>query len=257
MTSLMVLGTNSCCGKSFTTSALIRFLKKQGYSVAPFKAQNISSNTIRIGTLKELATSTFIQAQMAEIEPESMMNPVLIKPNNGEMQIFLDGMFYASDSYKEYYRYLPIIKKTVEKSFFDLRKKYDIIVIEGAGSPAEINCFEEDVSNCFMASKVDSAVIVGDISFGGVFAAVHGTLELMPKELRSKVTAFIVNKYLGEKSKLLDGISTIENLHDTKCIGIVPYIRHNAEDVNDMINRLDSIVSTEYDFSYLLKKNKI
>ncbi len=250
MASFMIVGTNSCCGKSFTSSALIRFLRSKGYSVAPFKAQNISSQAVEIGNGKEIAVSTFIQSSMAEIEPDSVMNPVLIKPDKGNMKIYLNGIFYASDNYREYSRYIPAIKDTVLTCFHRLKGQYDFIIIEGAGSPAEINCLEEDISNSFMASMADSAIVVGDISLGGFFAAMHGTLELMPQNLRSKVCAFIVNKYLGEKNKLLCGISAIERWHDIKCIGIIPYMSQ-PRDLAELKDLLDAVVSTEYDFEFL------
>lgn len=254
MKPLMIIGTNSGCGKSFTVSALIRFLINKGYSVAPFKAQNISSNAVKIHDGKYIAASTYIQSQMAEIEPDTSMNPVLIKPNKEEMEIFLNGDFFVLDNYREYSKYLPLIKTTVTEGYRKLKEKYDIIVIEGAGGAAEINCLNEDVANNFMASIAEpNTIVVGDISLGGFFSAVHGTIDLMPEILQRNVTAFIVNKYYGKKSKLASGIEMIENMHNVKCIGVIPYMTY-PQNLEKLKLVLDTTLSTEYNFDFLLPK---
>ncbi len=235
----MVVGTNSSCGKSFVTSAILRYLNNKGISAAPFKAQNISLNSYITDENKEIAYSTYVQSLAARMPAKAIMNPVLIKPARDKTQIIVNGEVIYTGDYQNYDNYLERIKKNVQEAFFKLSKEYDVIVIEGAGSSAEIN-MDNDIANSFIAEIAKPySILVGDIHWGGVFASLHGTLDFMPKSLKNSVKSFIINRYSGEKDILQKGIEVIEGKHNVNCLGVLPYdgkLKLPDEDFDFFIN---------------------
>lgn len=224
MKSLMIVGTSSSCGKSFITAALLRMLRNKGIAAAPFKAQNISSKSFTTEDDCEIAYSTYIQALSAGVVPEADMNPVLIKPAYDQTQIILNGKLLYTGSYTKYEDYLPEIRAGIESSFHRLAAKYDILIIEGAGSTAEINLANQDVANVYTAKITNSPLLlVSDIHYGGVFAAIHGTIDLLDKSIKNQLGGFIINRYQGIKDILQPGIDVLENKHGVPCAGILPY----------------------------------
>lgn len=241
--SLMIIGTSSSCGKSFITTAFLSLLRKYGYSAAPFKAQNISLDSYKINKDYEISLSTYIQAISAGVIPEPDMNPVLIKPAYDQTQIILNGELFYVGPYTNYSSFLPEIKKKIEDSYQRLRQKHDIIIIEGAGSAAEIN-IEDDIPNGFTADITNSPLLlVSDIHYGGVFASIYGTMELMEENMRNNVKGFIINRYQGEKELLYKGIHFLERELSIPCAGILPY-EHNLrlpkkDNLHDMAEILE------------------
>ncbi|WP_110931979.1 cobyric acid synthase [Paenibacillus bouchesdurhonensis] len=224
MKSLMIVGTSSSCGKSFITAALLRMLRNKGYAAAPFKAQNISSKFYITGDHSEIAYSTYIQALSAGVVPEADMNPILIKPAYDETQIFLNGKLFHTGCYTKYGDFLPEIRAGIENSFQRLAAKYDILIIEGAGSTAEINLANEDVANIFTAKITKSPLLlVSDIHYGGVFAAIHGTIDLLDESIKDQLEGFLINRYQGIKDVLQSGIDVLEKKHGVPCAGVLPY----------------------------------
>lgn len=258
MKSIMVAGTSSSCGKSFVTTALIRYFRSNGYTVAPFKAQNISSNSVMIKDGKEIACSTYIQAYAAQVEPEVIMNPVLIKPKRERTQFYINGELHYEGPYQNYRGFIPEIKDCVSQAYFRLIKKHDIVVIEGAGSVAEINNKGEDIANEYIAQIAKPAItLVGDIHLGGVFASLHGTLDLMPPSLKEHTKTFVINKYSGDEERLRIGIEFIEKYHHVKCAGIIPYnedyfLAGPRNDMDNVFSKIDYVVAKHCDFSSLL-----
>jgi len=223
----MVQGTGSYVGKSVIATALCRIFKREGYRVAPFKAQNMANNSFVTKDGGEIGRAQAAQAEACEIEPSVLMNPVLLKPTTDVgAQIILFGKPIGMMKAVEYHAYkkqlLPQVKEALDK----LRETYDVVVIEGAGSPAEINLKDADIVNMRVARLARSPVIlVGDIDKGGVFAQLVGTMELLPDEEKALVGAFLINKFRGDKSILDPGLDFIEKKTGKKVLGVVPYLK--------------------------------
>ena len=225
---IMVQGTGSYVGKSVLTAALCRYFFRQGYRVAPFKAQNMSNNSYVTRDGREIGRAQAFQAAACGIEPTVEMNPVLLKPasENGSQVIVL-GKAAAQMHAREYHAYQKHLVSVVRESFETLASTYDVVVLEGAGSPAEINLRNFDIVNMAMARIADSPVVlVGDIHAGGVFAWLVGTLELLEPEDRARVKGFIINKFRGDASLLRDGITFLEQKTGTKTLGVLPFVRN-------------------------------
>jgi len=238
---IMIQGTASSVGKSVLTAILCRILKQDGYSVAPFKSQNMSSNSIIIKDNREIAIAQAIQAEAAMIEPNESMNPILLKPMSdvGSL-VVLNGLPYKIMSASEYYKMKPELKRVIKEAYNKLAQCYDVIVIEGAGSPAEINLRDNDVVNMGLAELVDAPVIlIGDIDRGGVFASIYGTIMLMPESERNRIKGFIINKFRGDVELLQPGIKMIEELVGKPCLGVVPYMKVNLEEEDSLIVKSD------------------
>ncbi len=226
MPSLMIAGTSSNAGKSIITSAICKILAKRGYDVAPFKAQNMSLNSYITKNGKEIAIAQAFQAFSAGIEPDERMNPILLKPKgNLKSQLIVMGEAIKDVSVKEYYREVPKLMKVVENAFRSLEEEYDIIIIEGAGSIAEINLYDRDIANIGIAriAKPD-IIIVTDIDRGGAFSSLYGTYTLLPNDIKDLVRGFIINKMRGDTSLLNPGLRKIEELTKKKFFGIIPFI---------------------------------
>lgn len=226
MKAIMVGGTTSSAGKSLVAMALCRILARKGYEVAPFKAQNMSLNSFVTKNGKEIAIAQAMQAFAAGIEPDERMNPILLKPKgNFVSQLVVLGEVVGDVDSREYYARVPELKKVVEKAYRSLAEEYEVIVIEGAGGMAEINLYERDLANIFTARLVKPRIIlVTDIDRGGAFASLYGTYSLLPKDIKTMVVGFIINRLRGREEFLVNGIKKLENLCGIPVVAIIPYM---------------------------------
>jgi adenosylcobyric acid synthase len=224
---LQICGTGSGVGKSVMVSALCRIFLQDGYRVCPFKAQNMALNSFVTKESGEIGRAQAVQAQACRIEPNTDMNPILIKPTaDVKAQIIVQGKPIGNMNAQNYIRYKSRLTATVKESFRKLAGEYEIVVMEGAGSPAEINLKSHDIVNLKMASYAKAPVIlVGDIDKGGVFAWFVGTLELLSKKERRMIRGFIINKFRGDKALLNPGIDFLERKTGIKVLGVIPYYK--------------------------------
>jgi len=239
---IMVQGTSSHVGKSVIVTGLCRIFSQDGYLVAPFKAQNMSLNSYVTLDGGEIARAQAVQAEAAGIEPRVEMNPILLKPTwDLGSQVILLGKPFGNMTTHEYYEFKNKAFQVVKKSLEKLLSLYDIVVIEGAGSPAEINLKRNDIVNMRVAHLVRAPVIlVGDIDRGGVFASLVGTLELLSQKDRKRVKGFIINKFRGNIDILKPGIDFLERRTGKRVFGVIPYfkeIRINEEDSVSLENK--------------------
>ena len=205
---IMVQGTMSNAGKSLLTAGLCRIFKQDGYKVAPFKSQNMALNSFITEEGLEMGRAQVMQAEAAGITPSVYMNPILLKPTNETgSQVIVNGEVLGTMSAREYFAYKKNLIPEVKKAYDKLASEYDIVVIEGAGSPAEINLKREDIVNMGMAKTAKAPVLlVGDIDRGGVFAQLIGTVMLLEEDEREIVKGMIINKFRGDKTILDPGI---------------------------------------------------
>jgi adenosylcobyric acid synthase len=228
----MIQGTSSGAGKSMLVTALCRILTNKGFKVAPFKSQNMSSFTYKIeNTNKVIANAQAIQALASRTIPESNMNPILIRPiGNSKSRIYTNGEFMSIMEAKDYYSNFVLDRglTIALDSFKELESKYEIIILEGAGSPAEINIQKYDIANMIFAKKVNAPVIlVSDIERGGCFASILGTMMLLKPSHQRLVKGILINKFRGDNTILLPAIKKIESKISKPCLGIIPKIEHN------------------------------
>jgi adenosylcobyric acid synthase len=226
---LMIQGTSSGSGKSTIVTALCRIFADKGYNVAPFKAQNMSSYSYTVSeTSRSIAMAQAIQAVASRKEPDVRMNPILLKPlGNYRSSIILNGIFYSEMYAKEYYKTFVLQKgfPVILNSLESLRRENDIIIIEGAGSPAEINISKYDVANMLLAEKIRAPVIItADIERGGCFASMIGTLKLLKPRHRDLVKGFLINKFLGDESFLDKAIKFVERTARKNILGVIPKV---------------------------------
>lgn len=229
---LMIQGTSSGSGKSTLVIALCRIFSDLGYRVSPFKAQNMTSNFHFVKqkkSLRKMAGIQAVQATAARIEPDIRMNPVLLRPLGDNLsEIILGGIENLKLTAEDYYKSF-VLQKGFPKVLQDLdslRKENDLILIEGAGSPAEINLSNYDIANMILAERTNSKVLlVADIERGGCFAAIVGTIELLPARQRKFVKGIIINKFLGQKSILNNAIVQVEEMTKRKVMGVIPKIQ--------------------------------
>lgn len=273
---LMIQGTSSGSGKSTLVIALCRIFSDLGYKVSPFKAQNMTSNFHFVKqkkSLRRMAGIQAVQATAARIEPDIRMNPVLLRPLGDNLsEIILGGIGNLKLTAEDYYKSF-VLQKGFPKVLQDLdslRKENDLILIEGAGSPAEINLSNYDIANMILAERTNSKVLlVADIERGGCFAAIVGTIRLLPARQRKFVKGIIINKFLGQKSILNDAIVQVEEMTKRKVIGVIPKIQFDipSEDsldqkrskssyskryLDEQINILASTFRNYTDMQYLL-----
>ena len=235
----MVLGTGSDVGKSLITAALCRALARRGIAVAPFKAQNMSLNSAVTPDGKEIGRAQALQAEAAGIAPSADMNPVLLKPSSSEgAQVVLHGERFGTVHAADYRgRNRERFWGAVLESYERLAGAYEAIVLEGAGSPAEINLREGDIVNMAMAHAADArCMLVGDIDRGGVFAAIYGTMALLDASDRARIAGFAINKFRGERSLLELGIREIERRCERRCFGVVPFLKNLQLDEEDSLS---------------------
>jgi adenosylcobyric acid synthase len=237
--SLMVQGTGSSVGKSIITAGLLRIFKQDGYEVAPFKSQNMALNSYITKEGKEMGRAQVVQAEAAGKEPSVNMNPILLKPTTDrKAQVILHGEVYKNMSAAQYHEFKPQLAEMVKETFQELSSKNDIVVIEGAGSPAEINLRENDIVNMGMAQMADSPVIlVGDIDKGGVFASLAGTMLLLTEEERARVKGVVINKFRGDLEILKPGLGMLYDIIKVPVLGVVPYTKLNIEDEDSLAER--------------------
>ena len=236
---LMIQGTTSDAGKSALATALCRWLKRRGVRVAPFKPQNMALNSAVTADGGEIGRAQAVQAQACELDPVSDMNPVLLKPNSDTgAQVIIQGKVAADLDARAYHRYKLVARHAVLESFRRLSDHYDAIVVEGAGSPAEINLRDNDIANMGFAEAVDCPVVlVADIDRGGVFAHLVGTLALLSTSERARVQGFVINRFRGDLALLQPGIEWLERETGKPVLGVLPYLHGLHLEAEDALPR--------------------
>ncbi len=238
---IMIQGTMSNAGKSLLTAGLCRIFRQDGYRVAPFKSQNMALNSYITSEGLEMGRAQVMQAEAAGIEPSVLMNPILLKPTNDTgSQVIVNGEVLGTLFARDYFKYNKNLVPDIMKAFRALAEKNDIIVIEGAGSPAEINLKTDDIVNMGMAKMADAPVLLaGDIDRGGVFAQLYGTVELLEPEERNRIRGLIINKFRGDKTILDPGIEMLEEKCGIPVVGVAPYLDIQVEDEDSLTERFD------------------
>lgn len=253
---IMFQGTSSSAGKSTLTAALCRILANEGVKVVPFKSQNMSRNAVFIDDDIKISTSQVVQAEAAKVKPIPEINPILLIPNSDTgSTVVVNGKEAFQTNAKDYHDTKMKLRSVVKSAYDKLSSLYDVIVIEGAGSPAEINLRENDFVNMGLAEMVDAPVIiVGDIDRGGVFASIYGTIKLLSEAEQARVKGFIINKFRGDIEILNPGIEMIEELLDKPCLGVLPFFNLDIEEEDSIIDGVegrrisdDSLRDKEYD----------
>ena len=239
--SLMFQGTGSSVGKSLMCAAVLRIMKQDGYTVAPFKAQNMALNSYATSEGLEMGRAQVTQAEAAMIEPSVNMNPVLLKPTSDRRsQVIFNGVPIGTMSAMEYEQYKPRLREDIKRIYDELESTVDCVVIEGAGSPAEINLHDGDIVNMSMAKAADAPVIlIGDINPGGVFAALYGTVKLLPEDEQARIKAIVINKFRGDVKILEPGLRMLEEMLNIPIIGVIPWMDIDIEDEDSVTERFD------------------
>jgi len=239
---IMVQGTTSGAGKSTIVIGLCRLFSDRGYNVAPFKAQNMSSNFFTTSSGSKMALVQAIQAVAARKEPDPRMNPILLKPlGQYRSTVFLNGRFYSEMYAKDYYEKFVLQHgfMMVLKALESLRSENDIIVIEGAGSPSEINIAKYDIANMLLAQEVGAPVIiVADIERGGCFASIVGTTQLLNQAHRGLVKGFLINKFRGDITLLAPAIKEVQRITKKRILGILPKIEFNLPEEDSLVGSM-------------------
>lgn len=238
---IMIQGTMSNAGKSLIAAGLCRIFKQDGFRVAPFKSQNMALNSYITEEGLEMGRAQVVQAEAAGVKPEAAMNPILLKPTNDSgSQVIVNGVSIGNMPAREYFAYKKKLVPEIEKAFSSLAGRYDVIVLEGAGSPAEINLKQDDIVNMGMAKLADAPVLlVGDVDRGGVFAQLYGTVELLEPEERARIGGLVVNKFRGDKSILEPGLRMIEEKLSIPVAGVIPWLSVDLEDEDSLGRHLE------------------
>ena len=238
--SIMVMGTMSSSGKSFVTAGLCRIFHQDGFRTAPFKSQNMALNSYITKDGYEMGRAQVMQAEAAGIAPDVRMNPILLKPTSEcGSQVIVNGEVLDTMRAAEYYRRKQEMIPQIVRAYDSLAAENDIIVLEGAGSPAEINLKSVDIVNMGMANLSDSPVIlVGDIDRGGVFASLYGTVALLEPEERRRIQGIVINKFRGDVSILESGLRMLENLTGIPILGVLPYAPIDLDEEDSLAERL-------------------
>ncbi len=244
--SIMLQGTASDVGKSILATGLCRIFAQDGFRVAPFKSQNMALNSGISQKNEEMGRAQIVQAEAAGIEPDARMNPILLKPmGERHSQLIVLGKKIADMNAIRYHQFKPHLVKHVISCYKQLAEEYQIIVIEGAGSPAEINLREHDIVNMGLAERIDAPVIlVADIDRGGVFAAIYGTLALLSESERLRVKGIIINKFRGDVALLQPGIDALEAMTNVPVLGVMPMLAIHIDD-EDSVALMRSHYHTE------------
>lgn len=238
---IMVQGTMSNAGKSLIVAGLCRIFAQDGYRVAPFKSQNMALNSYITEDGLEMGRAQVMQAEAAGVKPSVLMNPILLKPTNDVgSQVIVKGEVLGNMRARDYFAYKKKLVPTICEAFSELEKQADIIVMEGAGSPAEINLKSDDIVNMGLAKLVDAPVLlVGDIDRGGVFAQLLGTLILLEEDEKARVKGLIINKFRGDKTILDPGVEMLEERSHIPVVGVAPYLDIQVEDEDSLTERFD------------------
>lgn len=250
--SIMIQGTCSNAGKSIIAAGLCRIFFQDGYMVAPFKSQNMALNSYVTKDSLEMGRAQAVQAMAARIEPDVRMNPILLKPNSDTgSQVIVNGLPIGNMDFKKYKVHKKNLIPIINNAYKSLSKEFDLIVIEGAGSPAEINLKKDDIVNSYIANITDSPVlIVGDIDRGGVFSHLIGTLELLSTKEKERVKGFIINKFRGDEQFLKPGLKFLEKRSGKKVFGVVPMIKDFKLPDEDSVEFKRSIGKNKFDDNY-------
>ena len=238
---IMIQGTASNAGKSLIVAGLCRIFKQDGYKVAPFKSQNMALNSFITKDGFEMGRAQVMQAEAAGIEPDVRMNPILLKPTSDTgSQVIVNGEVVGDMSVKDYFAQKKKLIPDIMKAFNELAEENDIIVIEGAGSPAEINLNDDDIVNMGMAKLAQAPVfIVGDIDRGGVFASLAGTMLFLKEDEKNMVKGTIINKFRGDKSILEPCLKMLEDEINVPVTGVVPYLNIDVDDEDSLTERFN------------------
>ena len=237
--SIMIQGTMSNAGKSLLCAGLCRIFRQDGYRVAPFKSQNMALNSFITADGGEMGRAQVVQAEAAGIPPDVRMNPILLKPTTDVgSQVIVNGKVLGNIRAKDYYKRKMEFVPDIMEAYRSLEDEFDVIVLEGAGSPAEINLKQDDIVNMGMAKMADAPVLlVGDIDRGGVFAQLYGTVALLEPDERARIKGTIVNKFRGDVSILEPGIKQLEDLCGVPVAGVVPYLHVDIDDEDSLTER--------------------
>ncbi len=262
MPAIMIQGTTSSAGKSLFCTGLCRIFKNNGLKTVPFKSQNMSSRFFVTSEGKKISTAQALQAEAAGTEPSVLMNPILLIPKTDTgAKVIILGDEKTEMNAREYFEYKKSCRNMISESFKTLENENDIVVIEGAGSPAEINLNQNDIVNMGMAEMANAPVLlIADIDRGGVFAQLYGTVMLLPEKDRRRIKGMIINKFRGDKSLLDSGIKMIEELLNIPVVATIPYMHLELEDEDSLIGsekkcnyRTQSRAEKEIEFNKLAK----
>ena len=234
---LFVGGTSSNAGKSWMTAAICAWLRQRGVSVAPFKAQNMSNNSYPCRDGGEIGRAQVAQAEACGLEPERAMNPILLKPNgDGTSQVIVNGTVWKTLPARGYYEHADYLLTQVLAAYADLARRFDFVVVEGAGSVSELNMRRWDLANLALATRIHAPwILVADIERGGVFASILGTSALLSSDERSLFRGFLVNKFRGDVSLFTEGVEILESRAETRCLGVFPYASDIMLDPEDSL----------------------
>ena len=238
---IMVQGTMSGAGKSLLCAALCRIFAQDGYKTAPFKSQNMALNSFVTRDGLEMGRAQVVQAQAAGVEPDVRMNPILLKPSSDiGSQVIVNGEVRGDMPAQEYFRHKKALIPDILRAYDSLAEEFDVVVIEGAGSPAEINLKADDIVNMGLAKLVNAPVLLaGDIDRGGVFAQLYGTVELLEPDERARIKGLIINKFRGDVEILRPGLTMLEEKTRLPVVGVVPYLKVDIEDEDSLSTRLE------------------
>lgn len=238
---IMVQGTMSGAGKSLLCAALCRIFAQDGYKTAPFKSQNMALNSFVTRDGLEMGRAQVVQAQAAGVEPDVRMNPILLKPSSDiGSQVIVNGEVRGDMPAQEYFRHKKALIPDILRAYDSLAEEFDVVVIEGAGSPAEINLKADDIVNMGLAKLVNAPVLLaGDIDRGGVFAQLYGTVELLEPDERTRIKGLIINKFRGDVEILRPGLTMLEEKTRLPVVGVVPYLKVDIEDEDSLSTRLE------------------
>ena len=241
-TCIMVQGTMSGAGKSLLCAALCRIFAQDGYRVAPFKSQNMALNSFVTRDGLEMGRAQVVQAQAAGMEPDVRMNPILLKPSSDTgSQVIVNGEVRGQMPAATYFKMKRSLIPDILAAYNSLAEEVDIIVIEGAGSPAEINLKADDIVNMGLAKLVDAPVLLaGDIDRGGVFAQLYGTVALLEPDERTRIKGLLINKFRGDVEILRPGLAMLEEKTQLPVLGVIPYLKVDIEDEDSLSTRLEA-----------------
>ncbi|MBP3196342.1 MAG: cobyric acid synthase, partial [Butyrivibrio sp.] len=250
---IMIQGTMSNAGKSVIAAGLCRIFADDGFKTAPFKSQNMALNSYITEEGLEMGRAQVMQAECARQKPLSIMNPILLKPTgNTSSQVIVNGIPLCNMNAMEYFRHRQEYVKDIMAAYNKLSEMVDIIVVEGAGSPVEMNLKKGDIVNMGLAKLIDAPVfLVGDIDRGGVFAQLLGTLNLFEEDERARVKGLIVNKFRGDAALFEDGVKILEERGQTKVLGVVPYLDVKLDDEDSLSERFKYSGIRNFDIAVL------